>query len=175
VNRVRAWYERSYPAGPRSASETSAAWREPLLNAALVVGAILGLPAALLATLAILPGGDLYRVVLFGVCYVAILVLAAARRLPSGLRSGVLLTVVFLLAVDALLATGLPGSGRLILIAFALRCPPVRAGGGLVTLLVSLAAIMLVAYFSSGRSFLRPSCRRRCPLRGCPRPGSSCW
>jgi GAF domain-containing protein len=147
VNRIRGWYERSYPTAGRTVRETSAAWREPLLNGALLAGVVLGLPAALLSSLAIVPQGDVYRVALFGICYLVIVALAVARRLPSGVRAGVLLTVLFILAVDALIATGLPGSGRLLLIAFcALGVLMFGMSGGLVTLLLSLAVTALVAF-----------------------------
>jgi len=152
VNRLRAWYEGAYPQAGRSPRETSAAWRQPLLNGALLAGALLGLPAALLGSLAVLPGGGTYRVVLFGICYLVIVALAVARRLPSGLRAATLLTVLFILALDALLTTGLPGSGRLLLVAFcALGVLLFGMGGGLVTLLLSIAATALVAFgFTSG-------------------------
>jgi GAF domain-containing protein len=159
VNRIRAWTERGYPTAGRGLRETSAAWREPLLNSALLVAAVLGLPAALLGSLAVLPQGDIYRIVLFAICYLVIVVLAVARRLPSGLRAGALLSVVFILAVDALLSTGLPGSGRLLLAAFcALGVLLFGTGGGLVTLLLSFAVTALVAFgFTSGTIPFSPS------------------
>ncbi|HLE22987.1 MAG TPA: GAF domain-containing protein [Anaerolineales bacterium] len=147
MNRVRAWYENAYPQDGRSPRETSAAWRGPLLHGTLLAGVLLGLPAALLGSLAVLPQGDVYRAALFGLCYLAIVVLAVARRLPSGFRAGALLTVLFVLAVDALLATGLPGSGRLLLVAFcALGVLLFGMSGGLVTLVLSFAATALVAF-----------------------------
>ncbi|MBF8255788.1 MAG: hypothetical protein HW375_695, partial [Anaerolineales bacterium] len=152
MNRLRAWFEGAYPQAGRSPLETSAAWRQPLLNGALLAGALLGLPAALLGSLAVLPEGGTYRVVLFGICYLVIVALAVARRLPSGLRAATLLTVLFILALDALFTTGLPGSGRLLLVAFcALGVLLFGMGGGLVTLLLSIAATALVAFgFISG-------------------------
>jgi len=152
VNRLRAWVEGAYPLAGRIPRETSAAWRQPLLNGALLAGALLGLPAALLGSLAVLPEGGTTRVVLFGICYLVIVALAVARRLPSGLRAATLLTVLFILALDALLTSGLPGGGRLLLIAFcALGVLLFGMGGGLVTLLLSIAATALVAFgFTSG-------------------------
>ncbi len=152
MNRLRAWYERAYPGAGGGGPESSSAWREPLLNGALLAGALLGLPAAVLGSLAVLPQGNLSRVVLFGICFAVIVLLALARRLPSRLRAGALLTVVFILAVDALIATGLPGSGRLLLMAFcALGVLLFGISGGLATLLLSLAATALVAFgFTSG-------------------------
>ena len=68
------------------------------------------------------------------------------------MRSGTLLAVLFILALDALLSTGLPGSGRLLLVAFcALGVLLFGMGGGLVTLLLSIAATALVAFgFTNG-------------------------
>jgi len=39
VNRLRAWFEGAYPRAGRSSRETSAAWRQPLLNGVLLAGA----------------------------------------------------------------------------------------------------------------------------------------
>ncbi len=146
MNRIGDWYRRAVPTAPAGRPDSPAAWREPLLAAALYVGAILGLPAAVLAASAVLPEGPTYRIVLFGVCYAVIVLLAFARRLSSGLRSGVLLAVIFTLALDALVSTGLPGSGRLLLVAFcALGVLLFGIPGAVVSLILSLVATAATA------------------------------
>jgi len=146
VSRIGDWYRGAVPTAPPGEPDSSAAWREPLLAGALYTGAILGLPAAVLGSLAILPDGPTYRLVLFGVCYAVIVLLALARRLPSGLRSGILLAVIFTLALDALISTGLPGSGRLLLVAFcALGVLLFGVPGAIATLILSLVATAVAA------------------------------
>jgi len=146
VSRIGDWYRRAVPTAPLGEPDSSAAWREPLLAGALYTGAILGLPAAVLGSLAILPEGPTYRVVLFGICYAVIVLLALARRLTSSLRSGILLAAIFTLALDALISTGLPGSGRLLLVAFcALGVLLFGIPGAIATLILSLVATAVVA------------------------------
>ena len=147
MNRVGELYRRGFPAAARGDQESPAAWRAPLLAASLSAAAILGLPAAILSSLAILPEGNPYRIFLFGACYGAILLLVFARRLRSGLRAGILLAVIFILALDALISTGLPGSGRFLLVAFcALGVLLFGIRGAIVTLVLSLVATTAVAF-----------------------------
>jgi len=146
VNRIRRWFQPELPSSP-AALESTAAWRDPLLNAALAAAAVLGLPAAIAASLAVLPTGPVYRLALFGGAYLIVLGLALTRRLRAGLRGGAAVAVIFVLAVDAMVATGLPGSGRVLLVAFcALGVVLFGARGAIVTLLLSLAATAAVAF-----------------------------
>lgn len=94
-------------------------WRERLLNSLLTAAAVLGLPAIVAGSIAALRAGQPNRVVVFAVAYSFVLLLAFGRRIiPYNLRALLLLIVALGIGLDSLLASGLPGSGRVFLLAF---------------------------------------------------------
>jgi len=134
-------------------------WRELLLRGMLYAAAVLGLPAAISGSLTAIRDGQLNRIVLFGASYLIVLALALGRRfLPYRLRAYVLLVITASLGINALVSTGLAGSGRIFLFAF-LTIATLLLGltAGVVSLLLCVGAMAVVAWaITSGQIIIAP-------------------
>jgi len=123
-------------------------WRELLLRGMLFAAAVLGLPALIGGSLSAIRDGQTNRIILFGASYLFVLVLALGRSiLPYQLRASVLLLLTGALGINALLTTGLAGSGRIFLFAFC-TIATVLMGltAGIASLLLSVTATAVVAW-----------------------------
>jgi GAF domain-containing protein len=123
-------------------------WRTRLLNGMLFAAAGLGLPAIISGSITAVRDGQLTRIIIFGVAFTFILILAFVRkRLPYTLRAVGLLIIVFGLGADSLRSTGLPGSGRIFMIAFAVIGTLLFGlRGGLISLGIALASTAAVGW-----------------------------
>ncbi|MFP3854796.1 MAG: GAF domain-containing protein [Anaerolineales bacterium] len=128
-------------------------WRTRLLNGMLFAAAAMGLPAIISGSITAIRDGQFSRIIIFAIAYTFILLLAFLRKqLPYALRATGLLLIAFALGADSLRSTGLPGSGRVFMIAFAV-IGTILFGlrGGLITLGISLVTTLGVAWgMSSG-------------------------
>jgi GAF domain-containing protein len=126
-------------------------WREIVLRGMLYAAAILGLPAVISGSLSAINDGQTERIILFGASYFFIVVLALGRNiLPYPLRASVLLLVAGALGLNAIITTGLAGSGRVFLFAFCtISTLLMGVTAGIVSLLLSVAAIAVVAWAAS--------------------------
>ncbi len=144
---------RSEPSPEAKPDLSLSGWRERLLNRMLYVAAILGLPAAASGSITALRDGQPGRILIFVVAYFLILVITFARRLiPYSVRGILLLTIAMGLGLDSLRSTGLPGSGRIFLIALAVIATLLfGTRGGWVTFGVGVVSTVAVAIgMSSG-------------------------
>lgn len=128
--------------------ETLTGWRERLLNGMLYAAAALGLPAVISGSMTAIRDGQLYRIGVFAVAYAFILLITFGRRfLPYWLRAGSLISIALLLGVDSLRTTGLGGSGRVFMIAFAIIATILFGlRGGLIALAIGILSTVAVAY-----------------------------
>ncbi len=138
---------------PRSTSggfgfEDLGASRVRLLNGMLYAAALLGLPVLVSIGLTAYRAGQVNQILLFGGVYVAVLAMSFGRRyLPYLLRAFGLLVLTFGLGVNSLLATALPGSGRIFLILFVLTATMLfGTRGGVIALLLSLATLIGIGW-----------------------------
>jgi GAF domain-containing protein len=117
----------------------------------LYAAAVLGLPAVISGSLPAWRDGRTDRIILFGVSYLIILALALGRNLlPYPLRAGMLLLVTAALGLNALLTTGLTGSGRIFLFAFCTIATLLMGlTAGIASLLLSVGAIAVAAWAAS--------------------------
>jgi GAF domain-containing protein len=122
-------------------------WRERLLNRMLVAAAILGLPALVSGSITALRDAQPTRILIFAAAYGLILVITLARRLiPYNARAAILLIIAMALGLDALRSTGLPGSGRIFLIALAAIATLLfGTRGGWIALGIGLVSTVAVA------------------------------
>jgi GAF domain-containing protein len=122
-------------------------WRLLLLDRMLYAAAILGLPAAISGSITAIRDGQPTRILLFAASYVVILVIAFAKRIiPYSARAVLLLIIAMGLGLDALRSTGLPGSGRVFLLAFAVIATLLfGTRGGWITLAIGIASTIAVA------------------------------
>lgn len=145
--------------GSQSGLSTLIGWRERLLNGMLYAAAALGLPAAISGSMTAVRDGQTYRIGVFAVAYAFILLITFGRRfIPYWLRAGSLVSIAFLLGVDSLRTTGLGGSGRVFLVAFAIIATMLFGlRGGLVAMGLSLLSTIIVAIgMSSGSLPITP-------------------
>lgn len=123
-------------------------WRTRLLNGMLFAAAAMGLPAVVSGSITAVRDGQFTRIIVFGIAYSIILILAFVRkRLPYTLRATGLLIIAFALGADSLRSTGLPGSGRVFMVAFAVIGTLLFGlRGGLITLGISLVSTVAVGW-----------------------------
>lgn len=128
--------------------ESIAGWRERLLNGMLYAAAALGLPAVVSGSITAIRDGQVYRIGVFVAAYAFILLITFGRRiLPYWLRAGSLVSITFLLGADSLRTTGLGGSGRVFMIAFAIIATILFGlRGGLVSLGLAIVSTVAVAF-----------------------------
>ena len=134
-------------------------WRELLLRGMLYAAAVLGLPAAISGSLTAIRDGQLNRIVLFGASYLIVLALALGRGfLPYRLRAYVLLLITASLGINALVSTGLAGSGRIFLFAFCtIATLLLGLTAGVVSLLLCVGTMAVVAWaITSGQIVIAP-------------------
>jgi GAF domain-containing protein len=114
----------------------------------LYAASILGLPAVISGSLTAIRDGQTNRIILFGASYLFVLILAIGRNfLPYRLRAIVLLLVTAALGLNALLTTGLAGSGRIFLFVLCtIATLLIGLTAGVVSLLLSVAATAVVAW-----------------------------
>src|SRR5690348_6485090 len=119
---MNAWFRwfRNQPETPEQAAVRLATREEALHQ--IIRGTVI---MALLAT------PDWATTALYGVMFLVLAGLAAARKLAFGLRGGIFLGLLYAVGVVALVTLGLAGAGRLYLVAFAVIAAAVfgmRAG-----------------------------------------------
>jgi GAF domain-containing protein len=138
--------ERS-PAEPPPDRSLSA-WRDQLLNRMLYAAAIVGLPAVIAGSITALRDAQPTRIVIFAAAYLLILVMTFGRRLvPYSVRGVLLLTIAMGLGLDSLGSTGLPGSGRIFLIAMTVMATLLfGTRGGWMTLVIGVVSTVAVAF-----------------------------
>jgi GAF domain-containing protein len=130
-----------------------AGWRDRLLSGMLYAAAALGLPAAVGGSLTAARDQQPARIAVFAAAYALILIMALGRRrIPFRARAYTLLAMAFLLGVDSLRSTALPGSGRIFLFAFAVIATLLLGmRAGIIALVLSvLTTIGAAAAFSTG-------------------------
>jgi GAF domain-containing protein len=126
-------------------------WRELILRGMLYAAAVLGLPAVISGSLTAIRVGQTDRIILYGASYLFILVLALGRNfMPYPLRASVLVLVAGALGLNAIITSGLAGSGRIFLFAFCTIATLLMGlTAGIVSLLLSVAAIAIAAWAAS--------------------------
>lgn len=147
------------PIEEQTGLETITGWRERVLNGMLYAAAALGLPAVISGSMTAIRDDQLYRIGVFAAAYAFILLITFGRRfLPYWLRAGSLISIAFLLGVDSLRTTGLGGSGRVFLVAFAIIATILFGlRGGLISLGIAILSTIAVAYgMSTGGLTITP-------------------
>ncbi|GEM_PF-2792685 len=130
-------------------------WREKFLHLILNVACVVGLVAAVLASLDIMThGGRVELVVVYMAAWLLSLVLTLMKRSSYKLRAGFFLLLLYTLAVSGLLENGMRGDGRLFLFGFiVLTALMINPHAGILALVLSLLTIGSVAWLVSTGQF----------------------
>src|SRR5262245_23028116 len=98
--------------------ESASLWREELVTTILRIGAAIGFLALFVAVPVFLGRGRVDIVAAYIVLYTVVVAFAIVRALPYALRAGMIMAVIYALAMITLTDNGLSSSGRLYLLVF---------------------------------------------------------
>lgn len=130
-------------------------WRTRLLNNLLLVSAAIGLPTTLLGVMELNDGSQaaIWLMALYLAAYGAVVAVTFVRRIGYTVRGLVLLAVLLAIGMLSLWRNGLPGEGRVFLVAFVVLASALFGlRGGIISSLVMSGAMMGIAWrFSQGQ------------------------